>query len=46
MLAEQFPTGSVESANEYIAQGFQFIQLTGDVSYLLRAKEDLEKIVR
>jgi 2-keto-3-deoxy-L-rhamnonate aldolase RhmA len=38
--------GSVESANDYIAQGFQFVALTTDVSYLLRAKEDLEKIVR
>ena len=38
--------GNVESTNDYIAQGFQFVALVDDVSYLLRAKEDLEKIVR
>lgn len=38
--------GNVESTNDYIAQGFQFVALATDISYLLRVKEDLEKIAR
>ena len=38
--------GSVDSANEYIAQGYRFIALAQDTDYLHRARQDLEKIAR
>lgn len=37
--------GSVENVKKYAAQGFQLITLCEDLDYILKAKEDYEKIL-
>jgi len=38
--------GSVDSAKEYIAQGYTFIALAQDTDYIHRARQDLDRIAR